>query len=315
MKIVIIGPGALGCLIAAAISSKLLSEKNAPELWLLDHRPDRVLQIRENGLLLEEDGRRLSLPARISCDPAEIGPADLIILCVKFKDTESALARANLLATADTLLLTLQNGIGHLPLLASSQIVAEVAIGVSAQGATLLAPGQVRHAGRGPTLLGFDLNAADPTFSSRLADAARLLSAAGIETRVVDNILDHVWAKLFVNVGINALTAIIGCPNGRLLELPDAKSRMAAAVKEAAAVARALGIKIDKDPVAATREVCLATRDNFSSMLQDVRNKRRTEIDSINGAVATEARRLRIPAPVNEGLIRAVKELEQAYLS
>jgi 2-dehydropantoate 2-reductase len=109
------------------------------------------------------------------------------------------------------------------------------------------------------------------------------------------------------------LTAIHGCPNGKLLESAETKDELAAAVREGEAVARALGIEMIGDPLAMTLDVCSKTARNLSSMLQDVNNKRLTEIESINGAIVASGKNLGIPTPVNDELVRKVREMEQSY--
>jgi 2-dehydropantoate 2-reductase len=316
MRIVVIGPGAMGCLLAASLAGSPgasgAGSENHNGLWLLDHRRQRAGLLARQGLILEEQGRQFHYRIPVAVEAAEIGPADIILLCVKSHQVRQALGRAGSLLTRDSLLVGLQNGIGHLAILQEQIHACVVAVGVSAQGATLLAPGHVRHAGQGLTRIGFLLPAARGA-AARLKAAAALLTAAGIPTETVDDIMEHVWAKLFVNVGINALTALLGCPNGGLLASPQALARLSAAVREAEAVARALGIKITSDPLAYTLAVCSATSANISSMLQDVRGRRKTEIDAINGALVEKARALGIPVPVNAGLVAAVKELEREY--
>jgi len=149
--------------------------------------------------------------------------------------------------------------------------------------------------------------------SGLLERAVAVLNGAGLASRITSAPLKHVWAKLFVNVGINGLTALLRCPNGQLLDSAETRERMTLAVREAEAVARASGISIDEDPLVATFRVCKATRNNISSMHQDIRNRRRTEIDAINGAVVAAGRKLGIPTPVNAELVRQVKELEAAF--
>jgi len=144
--------------------------------------------------------------------------------------------------------------------------------------------------------------------------AAAILTDAGIVAEVVDDITTHVWNKLVINVGINALTAIYNCANGALLDKEETRERLAKAVSEAAAVARHLGLPIMKDPIAATLEVCKATANNISSMLQDIRNKRPTEIDSINGAVVGAGQMAGIEVSENERLVRQIKEIEAGYV-
>ena len=311
MKVVIIGPGALGCLLASSLSLKNTTDKPL-EIWILDHRPDRVRQLAQNGLILEEDGRQFHCRVNATADGREIGQADIIFLCVKSIDVADGLAAAQNITADDTLLITLQNGIGHLEILLAHREPPYIALGVTAQGANLVGTCHVRHAGNGITRLGM-LNDSTSRLTGILSEVARMMNNAGLETNVTENIMDFVWAKLLVNVGINALTAIHNCPNGQLVESSAIKKQLSEAVREAAVVARARGIQIAADPVAMTMEVCQQTGLNISSMLQDVRSRRPTEIDSINGAIIKAARELQIPVPVNEELVRKVKAIEENY--
>jgi len=315
MKVAIIGPGALGCLLAASLTIKLeQSRRIFPDLdlWLLDYKPDRARYLNKHGLILEEGNRKKTCSIQATAAPEHIGPADIILLCVKAPQAAAGLQQAAKLAQADTLVVTLQNGIGHLDLLNDRQKLPAAVLGVTAQGANLVAPGHVRHAGDGLTRIGF-LQPASFTKSLLLAKVCNLLNYGGIETVIVDNILDYLWSKLLINVGINALTAIHRCPNGRLLESAATEEKLTAAVREGEAVARALGIQLPGDPLAMTLDVCRKTAQNLSSMLQDVNNKRPTEIDAINGEIVAAARKLGIPTPVNDALIQQVHEIEQAF--
>jgi 2-dehydropantoate 2-reductase len=311
MKVSIIGPGALGCLLASTLSLKAPTE-NKPEIWILDHRPERAQQLAANGLVLEEHNRKLPCRINATADPQKIGTADVIFLCVKSPKVADGLQAAKSIAGPDTLLVTLQNGIGHLEILETHTGAPSITIGVTAQGANMVDTGHVRHAGNGITRLGMLTDKTDRE-NVILNKTCNLLNEAGIETELVENIIDFVWAKLFVNVGINALTAIHDCPNGQLPESPVTKKQLADAVREAETVARARGIKTLTDPVAVTLEVCQKTSNNISSMLQDVRNRRPTEIDSINGAIVQIAKKLNIPVPVNDDLVHRVKKIEKDY--
>jgi len=308
MRIVLIGPGALGCLLAASLALEVGKDH---DIRLLDHDPDRAARLASQGLILEKEGRRRPCHPPVTADPMAAGRADIVLLCVKSGATAAGFALAAGLLAPGSILVTLQNGIGHLELLGDFPF--PVALGVTSLGATLTGPGEVRYAGRGPTRLGFITP--PPAGSAKLADhLAALLNRADIATTVVDNILEHVWAKLLVNTGINALTAILGCPNGELPAAPENRERLSRAVREAEAVARANHIAIRRDPVEATLAVCRATAGNISSMLQDIRNRKPTEIDAINGAVVREGHRLGIPVPMNEELVRSVRAIESRYV-
>jgi 2-dehydropantoate 2-reductase len=161
-------------------------------------------------------------------------------------------------------------------------------------------------------MIGF-LKSAGFAKSLFLAKVCNLLNDGGLETLIVDNILDYVWSKLLVNTGINALTAIHRCPNGQLLESEETRDKLSAAVKEGEAVGRAQGIDFSDDPLDMTIDVCKKTAQNISSMLQDVNNKRPTEIVSINGQIVAAGKKLGIPTPVNEELLHKVQEIENTY--
>ena len=311
MKIAIIGPGALGTLLATTLAIKS-NPKTPLDLWLLDYKPERAKHLNEHGLILEKADQQQSCKINATADPKEIGPADIIILCVKYPDVASGLQQAAKLAHSESLLITLQNGIGHLELLKAWESSPAIVLGVTAMGANLVSPGHVRYAGSGLTRIGF-LKSASFARSLLLAKVCNLLNYCGMETAIVDDILDYVWTKLLINVGINALTAIHRCPNGELLESDDTKSILAAAVKEGDAVARAMGINLPDDPLTMTLDVCKKTAHNLSSMLQDINNKRPTEIDSINGEIVAAGKKLGIPVPVNEELLQRVKDIEKAY--
>lgn len=311
MKIVVIGPGAIGCLVAASLSRYSTRHK----IWLLDHNPDRARYLTDHGLTLIEDNRTFSCPVRVSADADVVGQADAVILCVKSHAVESCLETLEFFSNQDCMIMTLQNGLGHLDLLRHALKKETLALGVTALGANLVSPGQVRSAGKGITKFGQLYSPTDEAAEVRLKKIAAALTGAGLETIVVSNILDHAWQKLFINAGINALTAIHDCPNGMLLDNETARARMQAAVLEAVAVARASGVTILGDPLERTIEVCRATGNNISSMLQDARNHRPTEIDAINGVIVNLAQKHQVPVPVNEELVSQVKKIEGGYLT
>jgi 2-dehydropantoate 2-reductase len=296
MNIVVIGPGALGCLFSARLAMA------GGQVTLLDHDGARA-EARANHLTLHSGPHHQRVELAITADPACLAWADLVLLTVKSAQVGDLLASVRCRVGPSCLIIGLQNGIGHLPFFADA--AAGLALGVTAQGATLLAPGHVRHGGDGPTALGF-LQPAPAGHRSRLADMAAALTTAGLAAQVVDDIENRLWQKLLINVGINGLTVLHDCPNGALLEQAEARRRLRALVEEGVRVARALGREVGPDPVGRCLEVCRATATNISSMLQDVRNQRPTEIMAINGALVAEAKKLAIPTPENELLVREI---------
>jgi 2-dehydropantoate 2-reductase len=171
----------------------------------------------------------------------------------------------------------------------------------------MLAPGHLYHAGQGTTHL-----AQMPGHQGeQLADIANLFNVAGLETNLVDNADSLVWGKLAINAGINPLTALLELPNGALAEDENLQQVMAAAATEVAQIAAAQGIRLPySDAACRAAEVSKATASNRSSMLQDVSRAAPTEIEAISGAVVGFGRRLGVPTPVNEFLLRLVKAKE-----
>lgn len=302
MNIVIIGPGALGSLFGARLA---LAGRH---VTLLDHDAGRAGAL-ANQLTLHSSHRQEQVELAITADPACLQQADLVLLTVKAQQVGDLLAVVRSRTRSRCLIIGLQNGISHLPFFAES--TTGLALGVTSQGATLLAPGHVRHGGDGPTSLGF-LAPCPGRPAAMLARAAALLTAAGLTAQVVDDIETRLWQKLLVNAGINGLTVLHDCANGRLLEITKARSRLMALVEEGVVLARRKGIDVGADPVARTLEVCRATAANISSMLQDVRNGRPTEIMAINGALVAAAEELAMPAPENALLIKEVLAAEKA---
>jgi 2-dehydropantoate 2-reductase len=211
-----------------------------------------------------------------------------------------------------TVVLTLQNGLNNLETIAAVTGRDGLLGGTTAHGATLLGHGRIRHAGSGDTVIG----AFGRAGAGELNAVTGLLNRAGITTAVTEDLTTTLWRKLAVNAVINPLTALTGLCNGELIGNPALADVQERLVKEACAVAEGRGIRIIAgDALAMVREVCRRTSANQSSMLQDVLNRRRTEIDAINGAVTAAGEACSIPVPYHTVVTRLVKALELSRLS
>ncbi len=303
MKIGIVGAGAMGSLYGA-----LLHEAGA-EVWLIDIWQAHVDAINEKGLSVEFSGNTRTVKPRAVTQAEEIGPVDLAIIFVKSTVTAAAAKTSAKLVGEAGMVLTLQNGLGNAEVIAEHVPAERILAGTTAQGATLLGPGAIRHAGTGATCIGVWAGEAGDA-ANKIAD---LFNKAGIETKLITDIKPLIWNKLLVNVGINAITALTGIKNGEILDLEVTKTLCRSAVEEAEAVARALGINVMEDPVTHVFEVARATGPNRSSMGQDVDNRRKTEIRMINGKVVELARQNGIDAPANEVLSALIETLQAHY--
>ncbi len=303
MKTVIMGAGAMGSLFGGLLAS------SGQEVWLVDIWKGHVDAVRSKGLIIEEKGQDKKVAIQATTEAASAGKADLVILFVKTYHTEKAVSDALVLDKENTVFLTLQNGLGNEEVICRQVNPKKVLLGVTNQGATLLGPGRIRHGGWGKTYLG----ELDGRKTDRVAEIVRLFQGAGIETEVSSNIKHLVWEKLLINVGINALAAVTGIKNGQLLDHPETLMLMEGLVSEAVEVARRKGIPIEGNPFEKVKAVAEATRMNRCSMGQDLDNKRGTEIDVMNGAVAREAERLGMAVPYNRMITNLVKVIEKTY--
>jgi len=307
MHILILGAGALGSLLGAR-----LSQADRVRISLLTTDRQHVLAIRQDGLTVEElDGstRCYRLPAFDAPHTLEEAP-DLVLVSVKTHSIEGAVSSVVDRCHAATLFLTLQNGIGNWERIARLVGEGSVLVGTTAQGATLLAPGRIRHGGNGPTYLGEP----DGPPSPRVLAVVEKFRQAGLAAESREGMAQLIWEKLHVNVGINAITALTGIRNGFIAAMPVARELCRAAVEEAMRVARAKGFVMPEDMVERVLAIAQATAVNRSSMGQDVDHRKRTEIDAINGAIVALGEQLHLPTPVNQTLVRLVKILEANYL-
>jgi 2-dehydropantoate 2-reductase len=304
MKTVIIGAGAMGGLFGGLLAA------SGQEVWLVDVWKEHIETLRSRGLTLEEKGQENLIPIHATTDAASLGKADLVILFVKTYHTEKAVMDSLGLEKEDTVFLTLQNGLGNEEVLCKRIDPKKVLLGVTNQGATLLGPGRIRHAGWGKTYLG----ELDHRMTERISTIAHAFQKAGIETEISSDIQSLVWGKLLINIGINALAALLRIKNGQLLDYPETRQVMELLVSEAMEVARRKGVRVEGDPIEKVMAVAEATRTNRCSMGQDLDNRRVTEIDVINGAVVREAERLGIEVPYNRMITNLIKVIERTYL-
>ena len=304
MKIVVVGPGAIGCLIAAFLT------KSKEEVWLLDKNKEKAAKINESGISLEGVSGSWQVKIKATANLADIGKADLVIICVKSFHTKSTIEQIKPLLDESTKILTLQNGIGNIEIIAETVGEDRVIGGVTSEGATLIDIGKIRHAGRGETIIGA-INGKTPVEMRAIRE---VFNKVGFETKMSRDIKSLIWSKLIINVGINALTAITRLPNGKLIEYEGTRRILRDAVTEATRIAKRKRIKlIFDDPLAKVEAVCEGTSGNLSSMLQDVLRKKRTEVDFINGVIVRLGQELGIDVPTNRLLLDLVKTIESSY--
>jgi 2-dehydropantoate 2-reductase len=284
----------------------LLSIKN--EVWILG-RKEQVKAINQGGIII--DDKPIAKPQAIAnIKELKINP-ELIIIAVKSFDTKDAIDEVEGCIRRNTLVLSLQNGLGNEEIIAKVAGKRKVIGGVTAHGMTYEGPGRVAHRGSGYTCIG----RMDGKITQKVINIAQILNEAGIETKITNQIQKEKWLKAIVNAGINPLTVINKCKNGELLDGEKLERQLEAICKECTWVALAAGIKFDRDPIELTKKVARETSENYSSMLQSVKAKKQTEIDFINGYFVRIGKSLGINTPVNEAIVKGIKAIENQFSS
>ncbi|NHN46138.1 ketopantoate reductase family protein [Halostella sp. JP-L12] len=294
MDVVVFGAGSLGSLVGG-----LLAQEH--EVTLVGRDP-HVAAVAADGLTVEGEFD-FSVTPDATTDGSGLR-ADLAVLTVKAYDTAEA---AGTLATGEYgAALSLQNGMGNEATL-DERLDCPVLAGTATYGAVLRDPGRVECTGVGEIALG-PYEGGDSAAAARVARAFR---RADLTVAVADDMPRRLWEKLAVNAGINAVTALSRVENGAVLSGP-ANDLARTAARETARVARVADVTLsNRAAVAAVEDVAAGTADNDSSMLQDVRGGRRTEVDAINGYVTDRAAEFDLDTPVNRTLIALLRAWER----
>ena len=296
MKIAIMGAGAMGSLFGAHLAGA------GHDVLLVDVDPVVVAAVEADGNLLGER----AVPVPITADPVGRGTYDAVVVLVKTYDTEAAAGLAAPLVGPATVVATLQNGIGGADVLAEAFGPERVLAGVTYQGATVLAPGRIRHHMHGETFLGDDVAAAAPL--------AAALTEGGQPAHALDPVAPRIWKKLTNNCMGNCTSALTGMSGGQMAGDDGILALQRAIATEAVAVAAGLGHDLDlEDCVHTNTSVLASSGDGRPSMLQDVEAGRRTEIETLNGAIVRHADALGIDVPVNRAMVALVRGWERAH--
>lgn len=317
MNIGIIGGGSIGLLFAAKLA--LAGERIT--VWTRTEAQARELN--ERGLTLLAEGQAYSAAVQARCldkadGEAEDGKPKVLLLTVKQPDiTGRLIDKLGVLTEGPgSILIGLQNGIGHIERLKEGLPGVGVAAAVTTEGASRQSYSSVAHTGSGELWMGPAESAEERNTSAEFVENRQKmfldsLNGAGFRAGLSNEMNDRIFQKLLINAVINPLTAIYDVCNGELPKHPFRLRLMQALCEETSAVLTAAGFRQENgwDKVLG---VCEATAANVSSMLSDVRAGRQTEIAWINGGVAELARRYGLKAPLNEGLTELVLSLAPA---
>ncbi len=302
MRIGVIGCGAVGSLFAAHLATL-----DDVEVWAYDVWAEHVDAINANGLHLVGVGEVLSHP-RATDDPAELPPLDFGIVATKGMYTRPAI-EATAHAFTDGAVCSVQNGVGNEEVIA--EYVPRVIRGTTFPAGKVVAPGVVQWDTAGKTWIGpFEPKPAPMSEVRTLAD---VLTRSGMETEALEDARGAQWTKLIFNAASNALCSLTGLPHGRAALHPDVRWVMDRVIDEGKAVAAALGIEMEKDPAVLLQESIEPALDHAPSMLQDVRSRRRTEIDQLNGGIVRFGKEVGVATPLNRTAWALIRGLEASW--
>lgn len=303
MKICMLGSGALGSALGGVLT------EGGNDVWLIDAWAGHVDAMNSRGLTLRDGGVDRTAKVKAATAPDGIGPADLVVVLVKSFHTREAIERAGAIVGPHTVVMSLQNGLGHEEILAEVVGKERVLAGKTYAGGVLLGPGHVIAGTRGKRTFIGEL---DGRITERATKIAATFSAAGLPTEVSADIMGTMWDKLLINVATGALSGITRLSYGGLYSVPEVRECALAAVAEGISVAKALGVKLtsERPEDAWTLAGEGLPREFKASMLQSIEKGAPTEVDFINGSVVRWGERANVPTPVNRALVACIKGIE-----
>jgi len=303
MKIAVMGCGAMGCVYAA------LLQDAGHEVWAIDTWADHVAAMQANGLRLEGASGDRTVKVHATRNAADAGVCDLVIIATKAMHVAPAATAAKALIGPDTVVLSIQNGLGGPDTAASILGRERLLVGVvGGFGASMKAPGHAHHNGWELVRLG-ELSG---PITPRLEQVAEVWRSGGFRVKCFDDIDQLVWEKLICNVTFSGPCAITERTIGEVMADADLWSIASGCAKEAFAVAKAKGVHLDfENPVEYVRDFGSKIPNARPSMLLDHMAGRASEIDAINGAIPRVGATLGVATPTNDVVCALVRAKER----
>lgn len=300
MKIVVIGAGAMG-----SIYGGHLSQNN--EVYIVDTKQEIVDAINKDGLKIDEDGVTNVYHPQAVTSTEGITDVDLVILFVKSTFSKAALEGNKNIIGEHTRLLTLQNGAGHEHLLMQYAPKERVIIGTTEDNGAVLGMGHVRRGGVGKTNAGM-LTQDSEGFLAKMKES---FDNCGFTLKICENIQQLIWDKLFTNVSLSAVTGILQVDMGYIAANEYAWNLTKALIHEAVLVAKAMGLEADEEAIVKkVSDTSVNNPNGCTSIRADLRDGRRTEVDTISGAVVRAGHEYNVAVPSHEFVVNMVHAME-----
>ncbi len=306
MKIAIFGVGAMGS-VYAGLFAEAGHEVHAVDVW-----QEHVDAINRDGLRLEgASGDRVVQGIRATTSSTEPGECELYVLATKASGVGPAAAAIAPLMGPESILLTIQNGLGAGERIARYMPTERVLLGVAdGFGASIRAPGYAHHNAMNLIRLG-EMNGG---ISARLERITEVWQDAGFNAQAFDDIDELIWGKYICNVSFSGPCTVFDKTLGELMADPVTWAIARGCALEVYALAKAKGVSVKyDDPIEYVTAFGNKMPDARPSMLLDHHARRRSEIDAINGMVVEIGRELGIPTPYNEVLTAVIRQREDEF--
>lgn len=302
IRVAVLGAGAVGCYFGGMLA------RAGHDVTLIG-RALHVDAIRKGGLHFEGLAFDEHVRLGASTDPAAARASQLLLFCVKSTDTAAAAAQVAPWLDADSIVLSLQNGVDNIERIqaAVSRPVIPAVVYVATE---MAGPGHLKHHGRGDLVIGAPAKPVPVPVERALQNVQRWFSQAGVPVAISTHVLGELWTKLVVNCAYNAISAITQLPYGAAIGGGGVREVMRDVVCEARAIAQARGVQLPEDLLASVYRIAEAMPKQYSSTAQDLARGRATEIDHLNGYLVRQGDALGLPVPVNRALHALVKLIE-----
>lgn len=302
MRIAIVGSGAMGMLFAS-----FLSESKNDEIFLIGRDKQRMSLIKNEGLIVTtKDGKQKTHNVFATTDSKSVGVVDYFILFVKATDSKEALESHKSLIGENTILMTLQNGSGHEPLLRQYAKEENIAVGTTKDGASITKGNEIRHSGQGITTFSM-INKEN----SRLVYLEEVFNKFGFETKIAEDIKYLIWHKLLINASSSVVSGALQMPQGYCVDNEHAWEITQRLITEAVEVAKADGVIFDaQKEINSIKQHLIDGRMGLVSLYADLRDGRLSEVDTISGSVVKKAKELGVSAPTHELMVLLVHSIE-----
>jgi 2-dehydropantoate 2-reductase len=306
MKIAIVGTGAMGSIYAARLS------QGGHEVWAIDTWADHVRAINENGLQVDGPaGTIVAKGLRATSQMADAGLCDLYVIATKAAGVAPAAQAVAEVMGPDSMVLTIQNGLGAAERIAAALPEERILLGVAEGfGAAMEGPGHARHSAMKLMRFGeFGGGASD-----RLEALAQAWRDGGFEVATFEDITRLIWEKFLCNVALAGPCTAFGCNVVELRADPERWAVALGCMREAWAAGQALGVDFHiDDPETYVDDFARAVGTARPSMLQDHMARRRSELDAINGAVLPLGRKLGQATPYNDTICAVLRAREEGF--